>query len=296
MIPGGIFVSPRRSWLFVPANRADRVAKAFATNTHAVIMDLEDACPESEKEAARAVVAQAAADTHGGPRCYVRINAAQTRFALGDIEAVAMRGVAGVVLPKAERISDLQAIDWALEQFEVRRDLPRGSIEMIPLIETALGVSEVNAIARCGIARIRQLTFGAGDLTTDLGVRWTRAEEELSYVRAKIVIASRAGGLEPPIDTVWPGISDADGMDLSLDRARSMGFAGKLLIHPSQVDATNSALAPTRQEIATARRVLEAAATAEVAGQGAFQLDGKLMDHVSVVRARRTLSEIGEES
>ncbi|MDQ2763440.1 MAG: CoA ester lyase [Pseudomonadota bacterium] len=285
---------PRRSWLFVPANREGRVAKAFATNADVVIMDLEDACPEAEKEAAREIVAHAASE-HGGARCFVRMNAARTRFALGDLESVVVPGLAGIVIPKAERVSDLQAIDWALEQLEQRRGLAAGAIEIVPLVETALGVCELSSIARCGLPRIRQLTFGAGDLTTDLGIRWTRDEGELATVRASIVTASRAGGLEPPIDTVWPGIADTQGLTLSLNRTREAGFAGKLIIHPSQIDPTNSTLAPTPEEVAFAHRVLEAAVASEAAGQGAFQLDGRLMDNVSVVRARRTIASHGEE-
>ena len=286
-------VPSRRSWLFVPANREDRIAKAFATSADAVLMDLEDACPEADKASARRLVADAAA-ANGGRRCFVRINSAQTRHALDDLEAVVVEGLAGVMLPKAETAAGIHAISWVLDQLEMRRGLERGSIELIPLVETAIGVCNMTEIARCHIERVRRLTFGAGDLTTDLGTAWTRDEGELSQVRTTIVTASRAGRLEPPIDTVWPGIADADGLALSLSRARSMGFGGKLLIHPSQVDTANSALSPTEEEISHARRVLEAAAAAQAEGMGAFQLDGRLMDHVSVVRARRTLTSIGE--
>lgn len=277
----------------MPANRPDRVAKAFAGAADAVIMDLEDACPPTEKEAARANVADAAA-THGGPRCFVRINAASTPLGLADLEAVVVPGMAGVVLPKAETAAELHAVDWAMGQIEGRRAMPAASVELIPLIETGLGVADMTALARTGVPRIRRMTFGAGDLTTDLGMRWTSDEAELASVRLGLVAASRAGGLETPIDTVWPGIADAEGFTRSAGRARDTGYVGKLLIHPSQVEPAHAAFTPTVEAIERARRVLAAAADAAAAGQGAFQLDGRLMDHVSVVQARRVLAASGE--
>lgn len=283
-----------RSWLFVPANRPDRVAKAFAGAADAIIMDLEDACPVAEKEAAREHVAEAA-HAFGGQRCFVRINAASTALALADLEAAVVPGVAGVMLPKAERVADLRAVDWAIGQLEHRRVLPAGTVELIPLIETGLGVSDVSEIARSPIARIRRLTFGAGDLTVDLGMRWTEDEAELAAVRLGLVTASRAAGLEAPIDTVFPGIADPEGFSRSAERAHDMGFAGKLLIHPSQIDIAHASLTPGTEAVTRAKRVLAAAAEAEAAGHGAFQLDGRLMDHVSVVQARRVLAASGEQ-
>ena len=282
-----------RSWLFVPANRADRVAKAFAGDADAVVMDLEDACPADEKASARANVADAAT-AHGGRKCYVRINAAATPLALADLEAVVLPGMAGVMLPKAEVLADLHTVDWVMGQLEARHGLPSGSIELIPLIESGLGVIEAAALARAGLPRIRRLTFGAGDLSLDLGARWTTDEAELAWTRQVLVTASRAGGLESPIDTVWPGLSDQEGFVRSAERARDLGFAGKLLIHPGQIEPAHAVFTPDPAAVDHARRVLAAAAEAEAEGHGAFRLDGRLMDNVSVVRARRVLAAIGE--
>lgn len=286
-------VNRLRSWLFVPANRRDRVDKAFAGDADAVIMDLEDACPASEKAVARSVVADVVR-RHGGARCYVRINDASTPLALADLEAAVAPGVTGIMLPKAETVGMLQAIDWAIGQLETRHDLAAGTVELMPLVETGTGVVDIAQLARSGIARIRRLTFGAGDLTVDLGMQWTTDEAELAPIRAALVTASRAGGLAAPVDTVWPGISDVEGFGRCLARASAMGFAGKLLIHPNQVAAANATFTPSDAAVFEARRVLAAAAQAEELGQGAFQLDGRLLDHVSVVRARRVLETIGE--
>ena len=281
-----------RSWLFVPANRPDRVEKAFASGADAVIMDLEDACPPAEKAAAREVVADAAKRLTGA-RAFVRINAATTPIALGDLWSTVTPGLAGVVLPKSESVAMLHAIDWAIAQLEAQRGIVAGAVELMPLVETALGIVDVVALARSGLARVRRMTFGAGDLSLDMGMRWTSHEAELSHARMALVATSRAAGLEPPIDTVWPAISDAEGYQRCLAQAHDLGFGGKLLIHPGQVEAANKAFLPSPESVAHAKRVVAAAAAAEAQGQGAFQLDGRLVDHVIVVQARRILEASG---
>jgi len=282
-----------RSWLFVPANRPDRVAKAFASGADAVIMDLEDACPQSEKEPSRAVVAKAV-ERPTAARAYVRINAATTSLALADLTAVIIPGLTGVVLPKAESLGVLQSIDWAMRQIEGQRGMTVGAVELMPLVESALGIVDLAQIARAALPRIRRLTFGAGDLTLDLGVRWTENESELLPIRMGLVAASRAAGLEPPIDTPWPAITDATGYLRCLMQVRDLGFGGKLLIHPNQVNAANETFMPSAEAIAYAKRVLAVAAEAETLGRGAFQLDGRLIDHVNVVQARRVLEAARE--
>ncbi|MBB6123389.1 HpcH/HpaI aldolase/citrate lyase family protein [Sphingobium subterraneum] len=277
-----------RSWLFVPANRPDRVVKAFASGADAVIIDLEDACPVAEKVASRALVAEAIAN-HSGAHAFVRINAATTPLALADLAAVIVPGLSGIVLPKAETLGMLHAIDWAIGQFETERGLATGTVELMPLVESALGLVDLAAIARSGLSRIRRLTFGAGDLTLDLGARWTTDEAELFPLRSALVAVSRAAGLAPPIDTPWPAIHDQAGYDRCLERVRDLGFGGKMLIHPSHVEAANRTFMPSAEAVDYARRVIAAAAEAEASGSGAFQLDGRLIDQVNIVQARRVL-------
>jgi citrate lyase subunit beta / citryl-CoA lyase len=281
-----------RSWLFVPANRPDRITKAFASGADAVIMDLEDACPPAEKVAARAAVADAAR-RQTGARAFVRINAAATSSALADLTEVVVPGLAGVMLPKSETLAGLQAIDWAIGQLEAQQSMTIGSVELLPLIESALGIVDLSEIARSELQRIHRLTFGAGDMTLDLGARWTPDEAELFPFRTSLVAVSRAAGLEPPIDTVWPWISDHEGLQRCLAQSNNLGFSGKLLIHPNHVGVTNEVFTPSEETIAYAKRVIAAAAEAEAAGQGAFQLDGLLVDHVNVVQARRILESSG---
>lgn len=290
----GVDLACLRSWLFVPANRPDRIAKAFVSGADAVIMDLEDACPPAEKESARAFVVEAASSQRGA-LAFVRINAATTALALADLSAVIVPGLTGVVLPKAETTAMLAAVDWTIGQLEAQRAIPIGSIELVPLVESAVGMIDLTQLARSGLPRIRRLTFGAGDLTLDLGARWTEEENELLPLRLSLVAASRAAGLYPPIDTVWPVISNSVALKRSLNLASDLGFAGKLLIHPRQVEPTNQAFQPSADAIDHARLVIAAATDAEAAGHGAFQFEGRLIDHVIVLQARRILEASREK-
>lgn len=279
----------KRSWLYVPGNRLDRVAKAFATDCDAVIVDLEDACPAAEKASARIALAQQTAEWPAG-RGYVRINACDTDLALADLDGLVRPGVAGIILPKSETAEQLRAVDWVIGQLEKQRSVTPGGVRLIPLIETAAGIIAVNSIAREAPARVRQLMFGAGDLTADLGIAWTAAESELADARSKLVLASRGGRLERPIDTPWPHVADVDGLARSIETARTMGFGGKAAIHPGQLGLIATGFQPTEEECASARRVLAAYAASERSGSGAFLLDGRLVDYVSVVNARRILN------
>jgi citrate lyase subunit beta/citryl-CoA lyase len=277
-----------RSFLFAPGNHARRVEKALTLSADAVILDLEDAVAVPEKAATRATVVEALA---GPRRClgYVRVNATTTEWGYADLVAVALPGVDGIVLPKVESASELRAVDWVLSSLERERGLPQGAIDLIPIIETAAGYMAVEAIARAG-TRVRRLAFGAGDFTLDLDMTWTRDEAELTPFRAGIAAASRAAGLEPPIDTVWTDLQDAEGFAQSVARARGLGFQGKMCIHPDQVAAANTAFAPTPEALDWSRRVAAAFDEAEARGLASIQLDGRFIDYPIVHAARRVIA------
>jgi Citrate lyase beta subunit len=279
-----------RSLLFAPGNHPRRVEKAFTLGADAVILDLEDACAVAEKEATRPVVVEALSR----PRpClgYVRINALGTEFAYGDLQAVVQAGVDGIILPKVERPDDLRTADWLVSQLERERGLAAGSIDIIPILESGAGFAALDAIVRSG-TRVRRLAFGAGDFTLDMGLTWTRDELELLHHRSAIVLASRAAGLEPPIDTVWVSLKDQDGFRDSAMRARMLGFQGKLCIHPDQVAVTNAAFTPTEAEATKARRVIDAFAEAEAKGSSSFQIDGQFVDYPILYQAQRVLAAL----
>ncbi len=281
---------PLRSFLFAPGNHPRRVEKALTLDADAVILDLEDAVAIAEKPATRGAVVAAFAQQRTG-LLYVRVNAADTEFCYGDLTAIVRAGLDGIILPKVESAASLQTIDWLLSQLERERDLPAGGIDLIPIIETARGLGALEAILGAG-TRVRHCAFGAGDFTLDVNMRWSRDEGELAYARARVVTASRAAGIEAPLDTVWVDLQDEAGLEASTRLALGLGFQGKMCIHPNQVPVVNRVFTPTNAEIDFAARVVAAFAQAEKEGSAAIQLDGKFIDYPIVYRAQRTLDAI----
>jgi len=279
-----------RSLLFAPGNHVRRVEKALSLDADAVILDLEDAVATAEKPAARAMVAAALERPRQG-LLYVRVNAVDTAFCYGDLVAVVQRGLDGIVLPKVESAAGLATADWLLAQLERDRGLAERSIDLVPIIETARGLRQLDAILAAG-TRVRQVAFGAGDFTLDVSMAWSRGEAELSHARAAIVTASRSAGIDAPLDTVWVDLSDAEGLEASARTALAYGFQGKMCIHPGQIAVVNRVFTPTDAEIAFAERVNAAFAQAEAEGSAAIQLDGKFIDYPIVYRARRVLRKV----
>jgi len=281
---------PLRSLLFAPGNHARRVEKALSLDADAVILDLEDAVAIAEKPSARAAVAAAL----GRPRrslLYVRVNATDTDFCYGDLATVVQPGLDGIILPKVESAVGLTTIDWLLAQLERDCGLRLGGIDMVPIIETARGLQQIEAILAAG-TRVRRVAFGAGDFTLDVNMTWTRNEIELAHARAAIVTASRSAGIEAPLDTVWVDLTDPEGLEGSARTALQYGFQGKMCIHPDQIAVVNRVFTPGDAEIAFAERVCAAFARAEAEGSAAIQLDGKFIDYPIVYRAQRVLQRI----
>jgi citrate lyase subunit beta/citryl-CoA lyase len=149
---------------------------------------------------------------------YVRVNAVDTEFCYGDLAAIVRPGLDGVILPKVETAAGLATADWLLAQIEREHGLVSRAIELIPIIETARGLSQIDPILASG-ARVKRIAFGAGDFTLDVNMAWSRNEAELAYARAKIVTASRAAGIEAPLDTVWVDLADEEGLEAFPARA-----------------------------------------------------------------------------
>lgn len=277
-----------RSFLFAPGNHPRRVEKALTLDADATILDLEDACPIAEKVATRDVVVKA----YQGPRkClgYVRVNAMSTEWGYGDIVAVVQKGVDGIILPKLETVDEIRACDWLVSNLERERGLASGAIDVIPIVETARGLANIRAICAAG-TRIKRLAFGAGDFTLDMNMTWTRDEAELLPYRSECVLASRAGGIEPPLDTVWVDIKDTEGFRRSVQTIKGLGFQGKMCIYPDQVTVVNELLSPTEAEVAWARKAVAAFAEAEKSGSASIQVEGKFIDYPIVYRAERVIA------
>ena len=284
-----------RSFLFAPGNHARRVEKALGLGADAVILDLEDAVAVSEKPAARKPVAEALMRPRRGLG-YVRVNAPATEFCYGDLVATIHEGVDGVVVPKIESAADLHAIDWLLAALEHERGIEVGSIDLMPIVETAIGVHRVDRILQARSLRpyrarwrVKRIAFGAGDFSLEAGISPTLDEPELADTRARLVLASRAAGMEGPIDSPWFQLKEPDAFARALERSRRAGFRGRLCIHPDQVDAVNRAYLPDAQEIARAERIAAAFAQAEAQGIAAIEVDGQMVDYPIAQRAREVL-------
>lgn len=285
-----------RSFLFAPGNVPRRVEKALGLPADAVILDLEDSVAPSDKPVARKAIAEALAKPRG-PRGYVRVNAASTPFCYPDLVATVHKGVDGVVLPKVESAAELHAIDWLLTSLERERGIAEGSIDLIPQIETAAGVQRMERIVQAASLRtykpqpwrVKRVTFGAGDYANDLGLSPSADEPELAEARARIVMVSRAAGLENPIDSPWFHLKDAEGFRRALERSRRGGFQGRLCIHPDQIGPVNDAYVPSAEELAQAERIVAAFKEAEAKGAAAIVVDGQMIDYPIVHRAQAVL-------
>ena len=280
-------VHANRSYLFAPGNHERRVEKALGLGADVVILDLEDAVAISEKRSTRELINK----TLEQPRncaVFVRVNAYDTEFCYGDICSIVSENLDGIVLPKLERLEDLRSIDWLLGNLEQERELPNGSIDLMPIIETAVGLVNIREIARAD-TRVKRLAFGGGDYTRDLGMEWTLKEDELLPVRSEMVLASRFGKLEPPVDTVFIHIKEHDAFRSSCSNILGLGFQGKMCIHPDQVPVTNETFTPDPEEVKWSQRVIDEFAKAEKAGIASIQVDGYFVDYPIVEKAQRTV-------
>jgi len=290
-----------RSFLFAPGNQPRRVDTAFTLGADAVILDLEDSVAPADKAAARRPVAEALARSAGTRRArgYVRVNAMGTPYCFRDLAEVVGPGVDGVVLPKVESAADLHAIDWLIANLERERALAVGAIDLIPLIESAAGLTRVERILQArglkpysGTWRVRRVAFGAADYAHDLGLSPSREEPELAHARERLVLASRAAAVEAPLDSPWFDLKDAAGLARAIERSRRAGFQGRLCIHPDQIAPVNAGYAPTAEEIARAERIVAAFREAEAKGVAAIQVDGQMIDYPVVHQAERLLAAV----
>lgn len=284
-----------RSLMFVPGHRPRMLDRALglgefpASNLDVAILDLEDGVPLAEKESARATIAAALKRATAGPGRYVRLNASATLRA-ADLDAIARKGLDGVVAPKITDASEVMALAHDLEDHEIAAGLARGSLRVIASIESARGLLEAPAIAASS-ERVIALLFGAEDFALDLGLPALREAEaaDLLHARSALVVAAVAAG-KAAIDGIWPDIEDAGGLERDARTARRLGFSGKSLIHPGQIATVNEIFSPSASEVEHARRVVAAFDEAMKRGDGAVALDGQLLDPPIVERARRTLA------
>lgn len=275
---------PRRSVLYMPGANARALDKARTLDADALILDLEDAVSPDAKAQARAQVADALrAGGYGRRECIVRVNALDTPWGLDDVRAIAQAGADAVLLPKVETPAQLAALAQALDAAGAPADLP-----LWAMAETPLGFLRLDAIAG-GHARLAAIVVGTSDLVKDLHARHTPSRDETLLARSLAVMAARAHGLAV-LDGVHLDLNDDAGLQDACRQGRDQGFDGKTLIHPRQIAAANAAFAPTPDELATARKRLDAWKAAQAEGKGVAVVDGALVENLHAQEAERLLA------
>ena len=268
------------NFLFVPGTRPERFLKALDSGASGVILDLEDAVAEEDKETARAAIRSAwpLFSDEQKKRLVIRTNSPGSKFYSADLILAQELQVACILIPKSESLDQINGAALIL---------PNTAI--IPMIETALGLHHLNEIANSN--QVLRLALGNLDLQADLGMMCDAQETELQTARYQIVLASRLAQITPPVDGVTPSTDDLPRITDDAERAKRMGFGAKLCIHPKQVAIVQAAFMPTEEEVHWAQRVIEADKTSK---GGAVKLDGKMIDRPVVLLAKRTLAIAGK--
>jgi citrate lyase subunit beta/citryl-CoA lyase len=285
-----------RSLMFVPGHRPRMVQRALGLGEFTpgaldvAILDLEDGVPPDEKDRARAAIASVLGlPSNGeGPARYVRVNPEPGPRDV-DLAAVLRSGLDGIVAPKIDDSDQVTSLAQDLDEREDAAGIARGSIRIVPSIESAHGLLEAYAIAASS-DRVVALLFGAEDFARDLALPAERKGEaaELLYARSAVVVAAVAAHRQA-IDGIWPDVTDADGLRRDAVQARRLGFVGKSVIHPRQIETINEVFSPSAADVSYARRVIAAFDAARSKGDGAIALDGRMLDQPIVERARQTL-------
>jgi len=283
-----------RTLLFAPGSRPELLAKAQLGNADAMIFDLEDSVPLNAKVDARQNIAAVLAQGLSKPM-YLRISNPRAGDFMADLSVLNsgnMGNVAGVVLPKADDARDVQTVAQGLSEIEVRAGVPDGSLAILPLVETCLGLRNTFDIAKASprVSGMALASAEQGDFMVDLGGRWTPRSLALAYPRSKLVVDARAAGLQWLVDGVFMNLKDTDALREECMIARELGFVGKMAIHPTQVEVMHQVFSPTAAEIEYARGLLAAYREGEARGVGAVKYEGMMVDYANVRLAERTLS------
>jgi citrate lyase subunit beta/citryl-CoA lyase len=282
----------RRSALFLPGNNPNMLINGGYLGADAIIFDLEDAVAPEDKDAARILVQHTlSALAFHGCEIIIRINALDTDYWEEDLEALVPLGPDCIMPAKVSDPRSMGELCKKIEGIEQQAALEK-EVRLMPLIETALGLENIFAIASSS-SRVTALLLGAEDLTADLRAPRTREGAEIAYARGRVVCAARAAGVEP-LDTPFTDVNDLEGLRQDALLARSLGFSGKAVISPRHVDCVNGVFSPGTEEIAYARRVFEAVGAAREQGKGAIALDGKMIDAPVLERARIVLESAKE--
>jgi len=274
--------------LYVPGNNPGMIRDAHIYGSDAIMFDLEDSVSVKEKDAARLLVYEALKTLdYGQTEVLVRVNGLNTPYGRDDFEAMVRAGPDAIRLPKAETPEDIVEADLLIAKIEEEAGIGQGSIRMMAAIESALGVMNAQKIATAS-ARLTGIAIGAEDFVTDLKTSRSPEGIELLTARSLVLFAARAAGIDA-LDTVFPDVNDEEGFAREVRFAKQLGFDGKSIINPRQIEIVHAIYNPTEDEIGKAVRIIEAARDAEAKGSGVVSLNGKMIDKPIVERARRVL-------
>ena len=283
-------MSLMRSVFYVPANNQKFIDKALTLPCDIVTFDIEDAIAPSEKAVARKMAAESYEKFAGGSaEVYVRINSWPTEFTNDDLEALVWPGLNGVTATKVRDADDIKRVEWKLYELEARRNIPEGTVKICALIETAIGV--VNAYSICSAStRMVSAIFGAVDFCADMRVTLTNEGKEQYYGRAAVGVAARAAGIVA-LDAPFADFSNLDAFAANTEEGKQLGFEGRMIIHPSQIEVANKVYAPSEKEVEHARKVVKIFEEEGLAkGLAAVALEGKMVDTPVYVSAKGVLS------
>jgi citrate lyase subunit beta/citryl-CoA lyase len=295
-------ISSPRTLLFVPGNQEKMLTKAAGFETKWLIPDLEDSVPAGEKEAARGIVAKHIPIlAQAGKLLAPRVNSMISGLAEADINAVVSNDIVGISIGKIGNAGEVEVLEQILTAAEERANVAIGHTTILLWLETAEAV--INAYAICTSSdRIRWTAFGAEDFSASMGISRTVDETDptstdepgLAYARAAVAVAARAAGVHA-LDTPYTKFRDPEGLRVEAKLARSIGYKGKLSIHPAQVEVIEHVFMPSSTEIERAQKVLNIAAEAEANGRGSVSLDGEMVDMPVILRAQNILRDAGIE-
>lgn len=284
-----------RSYLFAPGNQERLLAKVFEAGADAVVLDLEDAVPTTEKRDARELIASAlqVRQDQDRPAAWVRINPVRGREWKQDIAATVRPGLDGMRVPKVESAGELEALDEALGDAEEKAGLAVGTVRLTCTIESASGLLASRELAEH--SRVDRLAFGSTDFMADIGADPAHEARSTLWARSFLVVVCRAGGILPPIAPVWTRLDDEDGLRRDTLECRQLGFFGRTCIHPRQIRPIHEIFTPSTEEIEEARHTLALHQAVDHAGGGvAVDKGGRFVDPAVLRRARAVLELAGE--
>lgn len=274
--------------LFTPGNNWRMVQKAKDLPADAIIIDLEDAVPITEKETARVFIEEGVQLIKTtGKQVFIRVNSFSTGLIHEDLKYAIIRDIDGIILSKTESKEDILQVDMEISCLETERDLQNGKISIIPLLETAKGLVNIEEIIDAS-ERVIAICFGAMDFTRDMGTTQTKEGSEIFLARSMIALISNAYGIQS-IDTPWFDIVDEEGLVNDTLFAKQLGFKGKLIIHPDHIEPVNSIFSPTKEEIVHAERIVKSFNEAKAKGLGAISINGKMIDIANFKQAEALL-------